>query len=246
MAGRAILLDWRHSLAGGAFFWFNEAMKALWMGLLALSLTSGSAQAARSTRYDPNQAQAPSEDQAQPAPDSNPAPIEGQAAGGSMSLDDARMNFGTVVDSFVATRSPDGYWPLKDKTTGKVRHLKIVAKDPKSVEPGEGGGSLFIGRVTLKDESSGERLKADFTVDFGGAEWKVTQMKLIPAPRKRKSAAQAAPAPEGAPTPDSTPQYPTGQTGQPTQQGPTGQPAPPTALPPPTIPAPGPGDTPNK
>lgn len=235
-------------------------MKTFWLGALALVLFSGPAHGEHSTRYN-SQSQAPAapgtaaQEQAPPPQESagdtnpNPAPSEEPAAGGAMSRDDARMNFGTVVDSFVAERSPEGYWPLRDKATGKVRRLKIAAKDPKSVVSGEGAG-MFVGRVTLLDESSGERLKADFTVDFSGAEWKVKQMRLIPnsAGKKKRAAARPAPAPESAPapTPDSMPQSPPGPTGQPDQTGAAGQPAPPAALPAPAIPGPGPGGTPNK
>src|SRR5437867_2642936 len=111
MAGGAILQDWRLPLARRPAFWFNEPMNALWLGMLALSLACGTVRAERSVRAGSDQQQPQSADQPAPAVDSNPGPSQEPApSGGPMSLDDARMNFGTVVDSFVAQNSPQGYW----------------------------------------------------------------------------------------------------------------------------------------
>ncbi len=156
--------------------------------------------------------------------------------GGPMSLDDARMNFPTVVESFIAARTRDGYWPLKDKASGTVRMLKLVNKDVKGVQPVEGGEGLFSGRVSLEDGNTHEKLKADFVVDFSGTEWAVKKMRLIPPPKPKKKPVEAKPAPAAATAtpPSAPPALPAAQIGG---QGQSAAPAPP---------GPGPAGTPNK
>lgn len=180
----------------------------------------------------------------QPPPDNGPATNHvDESAGGSMSLDDARTNFGTVIDAFIAGHSRDGYWPLKDKATGLVRRLKVVSKEPKGITPDESGGGRYIGRITLKDANNGERLQAEFLVDFSGSEWKVKQMRLIPNPKPKKKAVEAKPAaPQlAAPQPAATPGLV--QPAPPAQAAP---PAPPPSPPATSPPAPAPAGTPQK
>jgi len=133
--------------------------------------------------------------------DNAPPPDDSGAAsdGGSMNLEDARMNFGTVIDAFVAERTVNGYWPLKEKATGNVLHLKLVSKDTKSIKDA-GGSRFYSGRVSLRDLVSGDTIKADFVVDFSGSEWKVKSMKITGkvSAKKKKGADQ----PQGPPADD--------------------------------------------
>ncbi|MBI3551040.1 MAG: hypothetical protein HY077_00860 [Elusimicrobia bacterium] len=175
-------------------------MKALSWIFLALFLAAGGSAAAQ-------------EDEA------NPIPVAGQQgddayhpaaepAAGPMSLDDARTNFGTVIDAFISQRSPNGYWPLKDKATGQIKRLKLLAKDPKSLRE-EGGGGHYAGLVTLQDAETRERITAEFLVDFTGTEWKVERMKLVPRPKPKKKETAIKRAP-GKPA-ESAPAPPAGQ-----------------------------------
>lgn len=114
---------------------------------------------------------------------------------GPMTADDARVNFASVVESFVAARSPNGFWPLKEKTTGNVLHLVLIDKEPKKVDAVEGSVARYTGQVLLRDQTTGDQVKASFTVDFSGSEWKVKSMKLLGkvAPNKKPAAKAAAP-----------------------------------------------------
>lgn len=95
-----------------------------------------------------------------------------------MTIDDARANVGTLITSFMSQRSPQGFMPLKDKSTKKTRHLKLIAVQEKKVKAA--GGKKYNAPATLKDVSTGQTLDAVFTVDFTGPEWKVAGMRLMP------------------------------------------------------------------
>jgi len=97
----------------------------------------------------------------------------------AMSLADARLNFGTVVESFIAARSRKGYWPLKQKSTGKTLRLKFVEVGPKTVREIQPGH--FAARVLLHDLDKDQPIKADFYVDFSGRQWAVERLRLVPA-----------------------------------------------------------------
>jgi hypothetical protein len=95
-----------------------------------------------------------------------------------MTLDDARSNVGTLITSFVTQRSAQGFMPLRDKRTKKVRKLKLVSVEEKKVKAA--GGKRYAAPAKLKDLASGQTLDAVFTVDFTGPEWKVVGMRLLP------------------------------------------------------------------
>jgi len=137
----------------------------------------------------------PDSDQQLPADDSAPDVVK------PMSLDDARMNFATIIESFVVERSPKGYWPFKQKSTGKVLKLTFAKTLPKSVHEVLGGH--FAGRAVLREVEEGFTVQADFTVDFSGSRWKVERMRLVsitqPARKPRRKA--PAPSPAEAPAP---------------------------------------------
>jgi len=124
-----------------------------------------------------------------------------------MSADDARTNFSTVVESFIASHSPDGYWPVRQKTTGKVLRLKFQSVSSKTVH--EANEGHYRGLATLREVQTDTLVKAEFTVDFSGPRWDVLGMRLLsvkaaPAkPAKTKAKAKAAPAaPPPAPAQD--------------------------------------------
>jgi hypothetical protein len=116
-----------------------------------------------------------------------------------MTLDDARLNFGTVVESFITERSPKGYWPLKQKTTNKILKLRLDAIEKKTVRrltPGH-----FVGRATLSQVDDASPVKADFYVDFSGVNWKVEKMRLVPGRAPDKKPRQPAPPDASSPAP---------------------------------------------
>jgi|GEM_PF-5096097 len=128
--------------------------------------------------------------------DATPADEEEQSSSRPMTLDDARTNFSTIVESFVVEHSPDGYWPLRQKTTGKVLKLKFESILPKSVRDIKDG--RFMGRAVLRGVAEDLTVKADFTVDFSGPQWKVEGMRLVSvtpaAPKTRREAPVQPPA----------------------------------------------------
>lgn len=149
-------------------------------------------------QYKPGDA-GPGQDQ-QPGPppdtgnDSGPSNSD-SAPAGPMTLDDARTNFSSIVDSFVAARSPNGFWPLKEKATGNVLHLVSVSSDPKTINPVDGSAGVYAGTVIFRDQNTGENVKTQFTVDLSGAEWKVKSMRILgkSVPKKKPAAKAASP-----------------------------------------------------
>src|SRR4051812_5928125 len=74
-------------------------------------------------------------------PTAGPPPVaapprdqEHQEEGPEVSQADARANAATLIQSFMAKHSEDGAFPLRDKTTKKLRRLKLVKVDEKGVE----------------------------------------------------------------------------------------------------------------
>ena len=97
---------------------------------------------------------------------------------GSMSLRDARVNFETVVEAFVAKKSVDGYWPYREKKGAKERKLKFASIDSDSVRLK--GDSVYEGAARML-EASGRRSILVFKVDFSGAKWRVVSVKPLAA-----------------------------------------------------------------
>ena len=180
----------------------------------ALSLALCRRPAAQSQQENPGQ---PNPDSDQAAPQDNPPPSQedkpaepasaseektepAPAASAEMSQEDAVINFPTVVSSFISDRSPKGYWPLKDKATGQIMKLKLVKVDAEYLR--QSGPNNFSGSAVLADIQRKTRLKVEFAVDFSGAEWKVTGMRILakstPKPKAAKKPRQA---PAGSPKP---------------------------------------------
>jgi hypothetical protein len=110
-----------------------------------------------------------------------------------MTIDDARMNFATIVESFIIERSKNGCWPLKQKTTGKLLKLKFESILPKSVHELKEG--RFMGRAVLRELATDSTVRADFTVDFSGPQWKVEGMRLVSITPPAREPRPQAPAP---------------------------------------------------
>lgn len=130
--------------------------------------------------YDPRAGseEGPKEDEAargrpdgggQVAQEEPPAPV---------TLDDARVNFGTVVDAFLAQNTRDGVWNLRDKKTRKIRKLSFESIDEKSIKPASGGPARFRGLVTFKEAGAARPVVMEMTVDMSGTQWKVAGATL--------------------------------------------------------------------
>ncbi|MDE2142015.1 MAG: hypothetical protein KGJ84_06350 [Elusimicrobia bacterium] len=113
------------------------------------------------------------------APPVTPDPVPGP-----MSLDDIRANFTTVVETYVETKSPKGYWPYLEKAKGKKpkawRLTKPVVKDA-SVKKVK--GQRYSGLVKFRDARGVRPPALNFVVDFSGADWSVVSVTPAAAPR---------------------------------------------------------------
>lgn len=88
-----------------------------------------------------------------------------------MTLSDARVNFPTMIESFIASRSPKGYWSFKDPETGKTLKLKLSQVDKGSIAPSAKGS--FRGKVTFQEGRTDRTIDLDFIVDFASDSWQV-------------------------------------------------------------------------
>lgn len=131
-----------------------------------------------------------------------------EAPAGPMSLDDAKVNLFTLVQSFVGARSVDGVWPLKDKARGGLLRLTIAGTEAKKVR--ELDGSRFRGTVPFSDVKTGRAFDAEFTVDLGSPEWKVLGMSLRPGKAKGKGKGKKKAAPKAAAPEEPAPADPAG------------------------------------
>lgn len=143
--------------------------------LLALVLAPG----VRAQGSDSEGSDSTKQEQQVPRSEDSVAPAAGGDAQGHMSLEDARINFPTVVQAFVDKRSDaDGLWPLRDKETGKLRKLKLVSlASEKAKEDGDG---LFSAPGVVADmANNGEKLPVVFTCNFAGSEWRVEKLRFV-------------------------------------------------------------------
>lgn len=194
----------------------------MWLPLLGLCALCGLAAAQGPVPTDPG-SPAPGQDSSQNAAPADPGSMPpsddpGQSASPSeapretampgehkpMTIDDARLNFGTVVETFIAARSRHGYWPLTQKSSGRTLRLKYEAVESKTVRQVEPGH--FSGRVMLRDAESGRPVKAEFFVDFTGNSWSVERLRLLPGPStggaKSRKAVKKGPSQEAPPAGD--------------------------------------------
>jgi hypothetical protein len=113
-----------------------------------------------------------------------PAPPPAEDEARPVTLEDVRINIGAIVKTFVEQRSPDGFWPLKDKSSGQLRRLQLLAVAADKVK--DEGKMRYSAPATLKDLEAEQTVRAVFIVSFRGPEWKVVGMKLLP-PRARRA-----------------------------------------------------------
>lgn len=162
-----------------------KTLSPLWLAALLLipiadALPQGSGEAPPgSADQPPGDARGPQDpeaDQGRAAPlESEPSQPEALPP---MTLEDARLNFPTVVESFIAGVSPNGYWLLKEKGTDHTWKLKLVSIDTKTLRGA--GAQRYSAPAVLRDVRDGQRLRVEFTVDFSGDQWKVAGMRLRP------------------------------------------------------------------
>ncbi|MBI5245789.1 MAG: hypothetical protein HY923_01300 [Elusimicrobia bacterium] len=86
------------------------------------------------------------------------------------SLKEAQENVETIIQTYVAQKSPEGFWPVKQKGGGNLR-LKLKSIDAKNVR--RTSGELFKVSATFTDEESRKPYYGEFDVDFGGMIWSV-------------------------------------------------------------------------
>ena len=111
-------------------------------------------------------------------PDSSDLPAsKPEGAPEPMSEGDAKVNFPTVVESYLAQHSPRGYFPVTEKQTKKVWHLKLLEIQTGNLR--SAGTNRYTARADFKDVRNGAKLSIDITVDFGGSEWSVTTLKVV-------------------------------------------------------------------
>jgi hypothetical protein len=97
-----------------------------------------------------------------------------RGGGDSMELSDALVNFETVVEAYVAKKSPNGYWSYSDKKGGKARRLKYVSISETTFQQVDGG--RYSGLAKFTDARDGRRVSLTFTVDLRGSKWKVVSV----------------------------------------------------------------------
>lgn len=100
---------------------------------------------------------------------------------GAASLSEAKDNIETVISNYAAEKSPDGYWPVKQRD-GKSQRLKLKSVDMQSIQRAD--AEIFKAAAVFLDEGGRTRFYAEFDVDFGGADWHVARMKWIARARK--------------------------------------------------------------
>lgn len=146
-------------------------MKRMAWSLLLILCVSGRARGQEEPLPDPPQT----------GPQDSQGPDE--SASRTISPADAAANFETIVNSFITDRSAKGYWPLRDKKTGRLLKLKLESLDPKTVRS-TGREGYYFARARLIDTVSGEPVDCEFTVDFTSDRWAVKGMRLLGSPLK--------------------------------------------------------------
>jgi len=132
---------------------------------------------------------------AQPADTPEPQAQEGRQTAAeapqSATVDDVKTSFGTMVQSFITSNSPNGYWPLRQKRTHRLLKLHFVKAVERTIH--EVGSGRFAGQVVMRQEDSEGVVTADFVLDCSGTDWKVDEMRhlVIGRPAVQESVRQA-------------------------------------------------------
>jgi hypothetical protein len=116
-----------------------------------------------------------------PPEDSGPPPAEAQpAASAAPSLEEARDNFATVVQNFLAQNTREGVWNLRDKRSKKIRRLAFESLDPKTLKSAS-KAAHYRGQVKFKDVDSGAAVLMEMTLDMSTPQWRVSGAKMLKA-----------------------------------------------------------------
>jgi hypothetical protein len=97
-------------------------------------------------------------------------------------MDDARDNFGSIVEDYVSQNSPDGYFPLRQKGSGKTLKLRFKGLQPGSLKKVSAGH--VAGVVAMTNAETRRLVMVDFFVDFSTPHWAVERASLA-APRSK-------------------------------------------------------------
>ena len=94
----------------------------------------------------------------------------------AVSIEEAQENVETIIQTHVAQKSPEGFWPVKQKGGGNLR-LKLKSIDAKNAR--RASGEVFKVTATFTDEASQKPFYGEFDIDFGGMIWKVTRSRWV-------------------------------------------------------------------
>jgi hypothetical protein len=131
------------------------------------------------------------DEEAPPAAEQEQAPApRADEADRQPTIEDARINIGGIIQAFIDQRSPEGYWPLRDKRSKRVRRLKLTRVEDDKVK--DEGKMRFSAPAVLTDTENEGTVRAVFIVSFRGPEWRVVGMRLI-APGSGSSRARREP-----------------------------------------------------
>ena len=126
----------------------------------------------RSLRYQEKKASTKKAIERKPLPeleDEEPVP---------MSLADAKLNFETVVQIYLAQKSVDGILKVPAGTTGRLIPVKTGAVDSNSVA--FSGQGRYTGLVTGTDLRSGRPVLLEATANMASTSWNVEEIRLLP------------------------------------------------------------------
>jgi hypothetical protein len=85
-------------------------------------------------------------------------------------VEDAKMNFMTVIETYVLDNTKRGFWEFHDASSGRTLKLKLVAIRQDSIRE---DGKLHTGLAVVRDVASGRQLQAQFKVDLASTPWTV-------------------------------------------------------------------------
>ncbi|MBI5241022.1 MAG: hypothetical protein HY926_11160, partial [Elusimicrobia bacterium] len=107
-----------------------------------------------------------------------------------MSFMDAQTNFQTVVEAKLARESDSGAWPYLEPGSKRPWLLELRKLDVDTIR--ELDRDRFSGCVLFARREPLAQVDIDFTVDFSGSRWRVSEVRLHsvaaqkkPAPRKQ-------------------------------------------------------------
>jgi hypothetical protein len=122
------------------------------------------------------------------------------AADPAAALADARMNFETVVQSFLAKRAPDGVWAARPPGAQRPWRLRFKSLDKAGIAAVSDQPALYKGKALMTIDGTTAELPVYFTVDLGTSAWRVVQTDLpAPKPAAKKKAKAAKTRAERAP-----------------------------------------------